>query len=193
MMPQLDITADPQNERYRAVICDLPATVEVDYFPREISHAIKMLSQDPGVREAISRFSEFQLSDSAEYFFDSIERLVAENYIPTTEDILHLRVKTTGVYRTEVEFDGQTLMICDTSGERCERKKWVHCFPGTTVVFFLVALNDYQKVLEEDESIVSFQAFMLSSSNANSVLQEPNGRQLRIVAHRNKRKAAQKC
>ncbi|KAJ7301083.1 G-protein alpha subunit-domain-containing protein [Mycena albidolilacea] len=120
---------------------------KVRHFLREISHAIKMLSQDPGVREAISRFSEFQLSDSAEYFFNSIERLAAENYIPTTEDILHLRVKTTGVYQKEVEFDGQTLIIRDTSGERCERKKWVHCFPGTTAVFFLVALNDYQNVV----------------------------------------------
>ncbi|KAJ7762189.1 G protein alpha-subunit [Mycena metata] len=153
MMPQLDITADPRNEEYCAIIYDIPATVEIDCFPREISHAIKMLSQDPGVWEAISRFSEFQLLDSAEYFFDSIERLAAENYIPTMEDILHLRVKTTGVYRKELEFDGQALIICDTSGERCERKKWVHCFPGTAAVFFLVALNDYQKVLEEDESM----------------------------------------
>jgi hypothetical protein len=67
-------------------------------------------------------------------------------------------------------------MICDTGGERSERKKWVHCFPGTTAVFFVVALNDYQKVLVEDESMVSFQAFVLSSSNTNSVVQEPNER-----------------
>ncbi|KAJ7740474.1 heterotrimeric G protein alpha subunit B [Mycena maculata] len=153
MMPQLDIAADPRNERYRAMICDIPATVEINCFPGEISHAIKMLSQDPGVREAISRFSEFQLSDSAEYFFNSIERLAAENYIPTTEDILHLRVKTIGVYQKEVKFDGQTLIICDTSGERCERRKWLHCFPGTTAILFMVALNDYQKVLEEDKSV----------------------------------------
>ncbi|KAJ7336750.1 G protein alpha-subunit [Mycena albidolilacea] len=153
MMPQLDITADPRNERYRAMICDTPTMIETKSLSRRISYAIKMLSQDPGVREAISRFSEFQLSDSAEYFFDSIERLAAENYIPTIEDILHLRVKTTGVYHKEVEYDGQTLIICDTGGERCERKKWVHCFPGTTAVFFVVALNDYQKVLVEDESM----------------------------------------
>ncbi|KAJ7126092.1 guanine nucleotide binding protein, alpha subunit, partial [Mycena epipterygia] len=152
MMLQLDIAAHPQNDYNRYIICGTPRMQEMQSLSREISHAIKMLSQDPGVRKAISRFSKFELSDSAEYFFDSIERLAAENYVPTTEDILRLRVKTIGVYREEVEFDGQTLLICDTGGECCERKKWVHCFPGTTAVFFLVALNDYQKVLEEDES-----------------------------------------
>ncbi|KAJ7126087.1 guanine nucleotide binding protein alpha subunit [Mycena epipterygia] len=152
MMPQLDIAADPQNDCYHAIICATPTMEEMESLSREISYAIKMLSQDPGVRKAISRFSEFELSDSAEYFFDSIERLAAENYVPTTEDILRLRVKTIGVYPKKVKFDGQTLLICDTGGERCERKKWVHCFPGTTAVFFLVALNDYQKFLEEDES-----------------------------------------
>jgi guanine nucleotide-binding protein subunit alpha len=170
MMPQLDISADPRNERYRSIICSTPAVYEMESLSHGISHAIKMLYQDPGVRKAISQFSEFELSDSAEYFFNSIERLAAENYVPTTEDILRLRVKTAGVYNQEVDFDGQTLIICDTGGERCERRKWVHCFPGTTAVFFLVALNDYQKVLDEDGSVVSFKAFMFSSSNANSVL-----------------------
>ncbi|KAJ7915951.1 guanine nucleotide binding protein, alpha subunit [Mycena leptocephala] len=153
MMPQLDIATDHRNDHYYAVILGTTTIGEMHSLSRGICHAIKMLSQDPGVRKALSCFSKFELSDSAEYFFDSIERLGAESYVPTTEDILRLRVKTIGIYQKEVEFDGQTLIICDTGGERCERKKWVHCFPGTTAVFFLVALNDYQKALEEDESV----------------------------------------
>ncbi|KAJ6577987.1 guanine nucleotide binding protein, alpha subunit, partial [Mycena capillaripes] len=150
---QLNIAVDPWNDCHRDLICTIPAMIEADSLPRKISHAIKMLSQDPGVRKAISRSSEFQLLDSAEYFFDSIERLEAKDYVPTTEDILRLRVKTTGIYQKDVEFDEQTLTICDTGGERAERRKWIHCFPGTTAVFFLVALNDYQKVLEEAEGV----------------------------------------
>ncbi|KAF7368120.1 Kinase-like protein [Mycena sanguinolenta] len=152
-MPQLDITVNPRNDTSRALILRIPGMAEMESLSREVSQAIKRLSLDPGVRKTISSFGDFELSDSAEYFFDSIERLAAENYVPTTEDILRLRVKTTGIYERKVDFDGQTLIICDTGGERCERRKWIHCFSGTTAVFFLVALNDYQKSLTEDESI----------------------------------------
>lgn len=158
-MPQLDIALDSWNDCHRKIICGTQTTAEIQLLSPEISHAIKMLSQDPGVQKAIVRFSDFQLSDSADYFFNSIERLAAENYCPTTEDILRLRTKTIGIYHKEVEFDGQSLIICDTAGERSERKKWMHCFPGTTTIFFVVALNDYQKVLEENVDVVSFQAF----------------------------------
>ncbi|KAJ6473078.1 guanine nucleotide binding protein, alpha subunit [Mycena sanguinolenta] len=150
-MSELGINVNPRNERFRDII--LRISYEMRSLPQEVSYAIKMLSLDPSVRKAISRFPHFELSDSAEYFFHSIERLAAENYVPTTEDTLRLRVKTVGIYETKVDFDGQTLMICDTGGELCERKKWIHCFPGTTAVFFLVALNDYQKIMTENESV----------------------------------------
>ncbi|KAJ7193446.1 G-protein alpha subunit [Mycena pura] len=161
MMPELDIGLDFRNDRYREIILGTETMGEIDSLSRGVSRAIKMLCQDPGAQKAISYFSRHELSNSAEYFLYSIERLAAENYVPTTEDILLLRVKTTGIYQKEVEFDGQTLIVCDTGGERSERKKWVHGFPGTTAVFFLVALNDYQGTLEENEENRMDESFAL--------------------------------
>jgi hypothetical protein len=37
------------------------------------------------------------------YFLDSVQRLGQNSYIPTTEDILHTRVRTSGI--VEVKFN----------------------------------------------------------------------------------------
>jgi len=44
--------------------------------------------------------------------------------------------------------------IVDVGGQRSERKKWIHCFEGVTAVIFVSALNEYDLVLAEDDSIV---------------------------------------
>ena len=57
---------------------------------------IRALWSDPGVLEAYSNRSEFQLTDSANYFFDCIEEIGADTYIPDEQHVLRSRVRTTG-------------------------------------------------------------------------------------------------
>ncbi|KAJ7214938.1 hypothetical protein GGX14DRAFT_609793 [Mycena pura] len=97
---------DFRNDRYREIILGTETIGEIDYISRGVSRAIKMLSQDPGAQKAISYFSRHELSNSAEHFLNSIERLAAENYVPTTEDIFLLRVKTTGTLEEDEEVIG---------------------------------------------------------------------------------------
>lgn len=52
---------------------------------------------DPGVKEAIRRRNEFQLSESAAYYFNAIDRIAAVDYVPSDKDILRCRVKAPGV------------------------------------------------------------------------------------------------
>ena len=75
-------------------------------------------------------------------------------YIPTDQDILRSRVKTTGI--TEVVFPVQTLTykVFDVGGQRSERRKWIHCFENLTAVIFMVAMSEYDQVLREDDSVV---------------------------------------
>lgn len=47
----------------------------------EIFDAIEKLYQQPEVLATISRKSDYQLNDSAEYFFDQLPRLKADNYL----------------------------------------------------------------------------------------------------------------
>jgi len=40
--------------------------------------------------------------------------------------------------------------MVDVGGQRSERRKWLHCFVDVSAVIFLVAINEYDMVLEED-------------------------------------------
>jgi len=44
------------------------------------------------------------------------------------------------------------LRIVDVGGQRSERRKWIHCFEEVTVIFFIVAISEYNQMLREDES-----------------------------------------
>ncbi|KAI9530853.1 hypothetical protein NQZ68_000344 [Dissostichus eleginoides] len=83
------------------------------------------------------------------------------NYVPTQQDVLRTRVKTTGIVETHFTFKDLyfNLEDVDVGGQRSERKKWIHCFEGVTSIIFCVALSDYDLVLAEDEEMLGIPQF----------------------------------
>lgn len=51
----------------------------------EIFDAIEKLCQQPEVIATIGRKSDYQLNDSAEYFFDQLPRLKADDYLRASQ------------------------------------------------------------------------------------------------------------
>lgn len=117
----------------------------------EIANDIKALWADKGIQEAYSRSSEFQLIDSAHYYFDNIDRLSASDYVPSVDDVLRSRAKTTGIIEIEFDVEKTHFRMVDVGGQRSERKKWMHCFQDVTTVIFCVALSEYDLKLQEDD------------------------------------------
>ena len=153
-MPQLDIALSPQNDARRAVILSLPMQIEAEILPRDVSDAVRGLWQDQSVKEAVRRSREFQLNDSAVYYFNSMDRMSSAGYMPTDQDILRSRVKTTGITETTFKVGELTYKLFDVGGQRSERKKWIHCFENVTALVFLVSLSEYDQMLYEDEAVV---------------------------------------
>jgi len=158
-MPQLDLDLAPQNDAHRATILSLPAQIETDVLPRDVSDAVRSLWRDPAVQEAVRRSHEFQLNDSVVYYFDAIDRISLPSYLPTDQDILRSSVKTTGITETAFKVGELTYKLFDVSGQRSERKKWLHCFENVTALVFLVNLSEYDQMLYEDETVVCFVPF----------------------------------
>ncbi len=154
-LPLLDLTLSPQNDARKATILALPGQLDSDTMPRDVVDALKSLWRDNGVREAVRRSREFQLNDSAVYYFNSLDRMSAPGYLPTDQDILRSRVKTTGITETTFKVGELTYKLFDVGGQRSERKKWIHCFENVTALVFLVSLSEYDQMLYEDESVVS--------------------------------------
>uniref|UniRef100_A0A7C9A2Q2 Guanine nucleotide-binding protein alpha subunit n=1 Tax=Opuntia streptacantha TaxID=393608 RepID=A0A7C9A2Q2_OPUST len=131
-----------------------------DYPPltRELLEEIERLWKDRAIQETYARGSELQLPDCANYFMEHLKRLADVNYIPTKEDVLHARVRTTGV--VEIQFSpvgenkksGEVYRLFDVGGQRNERRKWIHLFEGVTAVIFCAAISEYDQVLYEDEN-----------------------------------------
>ena len=57
---------------------------------------------DSGVQICYGKGSEYGLGDSAAYFLNALDRISIPNYIPTEQDLLRTRTRTTGI--VEIQF-----------------------------------------------------------------------------------------
>lgn len=78
-----------------------------------------------------------------------------KDYLPSDQDILRARLRTTGISETIFDTGNLTFRMFDVGGQRSERKKWIHVFDNVQVVLFLVAISGYDHVLVEDRNGVS--------------------------------------
>ncbi|KAK9101529.1 hypothetical protein Scep_024959 [Stephania cephalantha] len=125
---------------------------------KELAQEIETLWRDPAIQETCLRGNELQVPDCAYYFMENLQRLSDANYVPTKDDVLNARVRTTGV--VEIQFSpvgenkksGEVYRLFDVGGQRNERRKWIHLFEGVTAVIFCAAINEYDQMLFEDEN-----------------------------------------
>lgn len=116
------------------------------------ARAITTLWEDAGIQYTYDNRAKFQMFDSADYFFKKIEEIAAEDYIPTEQDVLRSRVRTTGIVEETFLIQDTEFRMFDVGGQRNERKKWIHCFDDVTAIIFVAAISEYDQVLYEDEN-----------------------------------------
>eukprot|EP00475_Leptophrys_vorax_P040142 TRINITY_DN7400_c0_g1_i6.p1 TRINITY_DN7400_c0_g1~~TRINITY_DN7400_c0_g1_i6.p1 ORF type:complete len:294 (-),score=72.34 TRINITY_DN7400_c0_g1_i6:1721-2602(-) len=129
------------------VLAISPQAASVD---KETVDVFKKLWADKGIQATFGLRSNFQLLDSAEYYFGRMDVIAQPDYIPTEADVLRTRVKTTGIVETEFTIMDSRFKMFDVGGQRSERKKWINCFDDVTAIIFVAALSEYDQVLEED-------------------------------------------
>ncbi|KAL4240892.1 Guanine nucleotide-binding protein subunit alpha-13 [Mactra antiquata] len=120
---------------------------------QEVSMALKCLWHDKGVRTAVARGYEYELNDSAIYYFENMERICSPKFIPSPRDVLRARVRTTGVIETCFQMKGCVFRLFDVGGQRSERRKWIQCFDDVKSVLYVCALSAYDMCLLEDATV----------------------------------------
>jgi len=130
-----------------------PDILFVQELTPEIGHAVKELWADENLRKKYSGISEYQLFDSARYYYDAIDRIAADDYLPTDQDVLQSRARTSGITEIQFNVDSVRFRMVDVGGQRSERKKWIHCFQDVTALIFCVAMSEYDQKLYEDETV----------------------------------------
>lgn len=78
-----------------------------------------------------------------------MDRICQQDYVPTEQDVLRVRVPTSGVHEYLFEVKNIMFTMVDVGGQRSERRKWIHCFENVTSIIFLAALSEYDQVLAE--------------------------------------------
>ena len=66
--------------------------------------------------------------------------------MPTEQDVLRARVRTTGIVQQNFQIKDKKYTMFDVGGQRNERRKWIHCFDNVTAVIFVTAISEYDQV-----------------------------------------------
>jgi len=87
------------------------------------------------------------------YYFPNSLRFADEKFVPTTQDILYAKRKTTNVLESSFISQNTTITLVDVGGSREKRKLWFPTFetlgPISAVLFFS-AINEFDMTIEED-------------------------------------------
>jgi len=124
----------------------------LDKLTEPLAQSIDRIWNDQGIKYTYSFRSSYQLNDSTEYFYQRLREVVQPDYVPTEQDILRARIRTTGIVEHVFNIKENEFRMFDVGGQRNARKKWIHCFVNVTSVIFVAALSAYDQVLYEDNT-----------------------------------------
>ena len=131
---------------------------QVQNFPNEsiiddsMAEILDQLWKSQSIQNVYTQRHNFQLPDSAKYYLNKIKTIGDVGYVPSIQDVLRSRVRTSGIVEERYIIDRVPFQMYDVGGQRNERKKWIHCFDTVTAVIFVAAISEYDQVLYEDHS-----------------------------------------
>lgn len=123
-----------------------------DKLTPEIAGDISTVWRHDAIQQVFEQRHNFQLPGCTSYFMSKIDEISSDDYVPTNEDLLRVRVRTSGIVEEKYTIDGMQFSMYDVGGQRNERKKWIHCFENVTAIIFVAAISEYDQVLFEDHT-----------------------------------------
>ncbi len=144
-------------------------------FPR-FREELERMWKLPCVQEALKESASI-VDYSIRFFMGQLDRVCAPNYVPSAEDILNVKTKTLGIIETEFVYESMRIKLVDVGGQKNERRKWIHAFQDVTAVVFIVALTDFDQLLEEDGKVRFVGPFLCCACSYSSVADESDAGQ----------------
>jgi len=126
-----------------------PYTEKLD---QEVVERAIQLWSDKGIQKMWERRNEIDFPTNLAYMMANITRFAQPNFVPSNDDVLHARQRTTGVVETNFNITKWNWSLIDVGGQRSERRKWIHFFDGVTAVIYCAALDEFDMVCPEDTS-----------------------------------------
>jgi len=111
--------------------------------------AIRILWQCAPMKRVWAKRAAINVIDSHKEYLQDLTRIASPDYIPTQQDILLARIRTTQIIMERYRIDGIDFEMYDVGGQRSERRKWIDCFDHVDAVIFVAALSEYDQTLAE--------------------------------------------
>lgn len=141
---------NPQSSRYEDMIKQIETPIGTLQQSLDCACAWKLLWREDGVKQSYRVGNEYALHDNFARFSGDLVRLLSPHLMPTNADILHARLRTTGITETLFHANTKELHVFDHGGARSERKQWLHTFEGDKCLVFVAPLSGYDQCLIED-------------------------------------------
>ncbi len=68
----------------------------------------------------------FQFISGLFSFIPRLDAIARPDYVPTVEDVLLSRVRTTGITEESFMIKNREFVLTDVGGQKNERRKWIH-------------------------------------------------------------------
>ncbi|KAL5032165.1 hypothetical protein BDEG_20315 [Batrachochytrium dendrobatidis JEL423] len=121
----------------------------------EIAELMSQFFHDENIASILPlpAFSNIMIQDTAAYFLSNVKEFSKEEYLPTDQDILNLRLPTSQITATIFHINSFDFHIYDIGGQIKHRKQWTPYFDKVNQIIFFISLASYDQVLAEDPTI----------------------------------------
>lgn len=121
----------------------------------EVADMIYRVWNDPQIQHVYKQvfYESCGIGENAPYFFENVMRISDGDYIPSDEDILKIRIRTTGMSSMPFIINHDIkLLLVDLGGQISERGKWRNGFKNTNYIMYVISLSDFdQKCFDSDD------------------------------------------
>jgi len=115
---------------------------------------LESLWNDPAIKQVWNDASLYQLQiHHMDYMMEHLRRIASEDFVPTHQDILLARQRTTGASSFEFVKDKYKWQLVDVGGQIPERAKWEKIIEeGATAFIFFAGLDEFNMVSADDRT-----------------------------------------
>ncbi|PIL34086.1 hypothetical protein GSI_03797 [Ganoderma sinense ZZ0214-1] len=120
---------------------------------------------DPAVKAVLDKRG-MRPEEGPGFFLNDVNRIAAQDYQPSDDDVVRARLRTMGVQEYRFIFEkgseaGREWLIYDVGGARSLRHAWYPYFDDINAIIFLAPISCFDEALAEDKRVNRLQDSLL--------------------------------
>jgi len=152
----------------------------------EVISKLKSFYDEPSIQMVLKDYGYLLPVTHFAYFWENMERIKQDNYVPTDDDILRARIRTSGSNSTAIYLDKNYFEFYDVGGQKPERAKWEAVISENkfSAIIYFVATDEFD--VKDDEKDFDRSKMEISRFIFKELIQSTIGENLPIILFLNR-------